>query len=204
VALADAAVAEIAGLEAAVSIREAELEEAQAELRRAEANTVQLSVAREESRIAAGELAKAEAQVAARRAALEGLEVTSPVAGVVTRIYAKPGEFCNAGAPLVLVADAARDQWIDAYVSEKDALDVYPGQAAKVRVPAGTGPYLDAKVTRVGLHTESVDSSGRSGADLGPAGYAQAEQVWVRIVPNAPLPAAPAIGTTADAIIWIR
>jgi multidrug resistance efflux pump len=185
-----------------LEVRAAELREAQALLRQAESRQAELEVARQQTEAAAAEVRRMEAVVDGRCAALADVEITSPIAGTVTRVFADVGETSRPGDALVLLADAAKPRWFDAFVDEKDARLVSVGQVAVVRVPANSLRDLRARVTQVGLHTATMDRA-VTGSDA-PAGAAMPDSVWVRLVPDQPLDSQTVTGTTARGRIRVR
>ncbi len=202
-ALVMASEKELDALRADLTIRKAEQTEAEARLKQAQAKRTAVAIAQEKTRAAEAEITKSDAEIRGRAAALESMEIISPVSGTVTRVFDDVGEVCRKGVPCILVSDDSKPRWIEGFVREEDAMLVEAGQAAQVRVPAGSGSYVDAVVEQVSLHTQSLE---RGTVDLGGASLrtTQADRVWVRIRPLAPLEGTPVTGTTARAIIWIR
>lgn len=186
-------------LQADLAIRQAEVAEAQAQLKQAEARRAEIQIADEQTRVAEAELARGQANVAGRQAALNKVAIRSPVAGTITRIFCDVGEVCRKGVALILVAEDNEPRWIEGFVREDDAMLVNVGDIAKVQAPVHGAPFVTGKVAQIGLHTQSLDGSEGAQARAG-----QAERVWLRIVPDAPLPGDPITGTSARAIIKVR
>jgi len=201
--LAEAGGKELDSLQADLAIREAEQLEAEAQLKQAEARRVEVLIAMERTRAAEAELRKAEAEVSGRKAALAGMEIISPVSGTVIRTFDNVGEVCRKGVPSILVTDDSRPRWVEGFVREEDAMRVSSGQRARVKVPAGSGHYVDAVLEQVGLHTQSLDRDGSTLMSQALT-YGQPDRVWVKLRPTHPLEGNPVTGTTAKAIIWIR
>lgn len=185
-----------------LEVRAAELREAQALLRQAEARKAELDVARQQVEAAAAEVRRQQAVVEGRGAALADVEITSPMVGTVTRVFADVGEVSRTSDALVLLADGSRPRWIDAFVDEEDARHISVGQMAVVRVPANSHRDILARVTQVGMHTATLDRSG-PGVES-PAGAVQPDSVWARLVPDQPLDSQTVTGTTARGRIRVR
>ena len=201
-ALARASAADLESLRADITIRDAERTEARAELTQVQARKAEIAVAEERCKAAGAALERAEAEVAGRHAALGAREIVSPVAGTVTRTFDEVGEIVRRGVPTILVAEDGEARWIEGFVREEDAMLVDIGQRAKVRVPAGSGRYVPARVEQIGMHTLSLDGAGSPSSDG--RGAIQQERVWVKIRPLEPLKGNPITGTTARAIIRVR
>ncbi len=186
-----------------LEVRRAELREAEALLRQAQARKAELDVARQQTEAAAAEVRRVQALVEGRSAALADVDITSPIDGVVTRVFADAGETSRPGDVLVLVCDASRPRWIDAFVDEEDARLVSIGQTAFVRIPANSHREIRARVTQLGLHTATIDRGAGASPDA-PAGAGQPDSVWVRLVPEEPLDGHTVTGTTARGKIRVR
>lgn len=193
---------EVAKLEKTLAIREAEVTEAEAQLGQAQARQEEIAIITQQVATAGSELEKAKASVAGRQAALDDMVVVCPVDGMVTRVYVKTGELCKRASPILLVSDQSEPRWIEAYVDEKDAQVVAPGQSAVVYVPANSFDRVKAKVVQMGLHTQTLDGGG--GAAASATQYGQPDRVWIKLQPEEPLPEQVVTGTTARGIIRIR
>jgi len=145
------------------------------------------------------QLREAKAALASNLATLEGMSLTSPVAGTVVRIFVSPGEVCRKGAPFASVTDDEAGRWIEAFVHEKHARRVKTGQHATVEIVTGSRRYIDAIVESVASVTSSV-YQGDLNSTNNPSPVAHAELVCVKLKPlediNAPLP-----GMSARAVI---
>lgn len=96
---------------------------------------------------------EAQAAVAAARVALEDLQVTSPIDGVVTRKHAEVGETLGAGRPVVTVTDISRP-WLRVYIPENQIGKVRLGAAAKVKVDTFPDREFDGRVSYVSSQAE--------------------------------------------------
>ncbi|GAO36235.1 hypothetical protein SCT_1637 [Sulfuricella sp. T08] len=96
---------------------------------------------------------EAQAAVAAAHVALEDLQVTSPVEGVVTRKHAEVGETLGAGRPVVTVTDISRP-WVRVYIPETQIGKVRLGAAAKVKVDTFPNRDFDGRVSYVSSQAE--------------------------------------------------
>lgn len=184
-------------------MRHAEFLEAKGALAQAEARHAEVAIAEQQMFAAEAELRKAEAAVAGRNAALETMEVISPIDGVITRVFGEVGELCRKGIPLILVSDVSRRRWIEAYVDEEDAMLVDIGQKAYLHVPASSHGWITATVNQVGLHTLTLDNGGSSTPSAAPS-FGQPDRVWIKLAPDEPLPPETVTGTTARGTIRVR
>jgi len=190
-------------LRADLAIRQAEVDQARAELAQAEAQEANVTIATERVKAAEAELRKAQAEVAGRTAALQGMEIVTPVPGIVTRTFDDVGEVCRKGVPSILVSDDSKARWIEGFIREEDAMRVSVGQKAKVKVPATTGRWTEAEVTQIGMHTLSLDRAGGVAA-ADSAGSGRPDRVWVKLSTSAPLEGDPVTGTSARVVIYVR
>ncbi|MGD2174142.1 MAG: HlyD family efflux transporter periplasmic adaptor subunit [Candidatus Brocadiaceae bacterium] len=200
--LARVGASEVDRLAAELEVRRGEMEEAKAELARARAGTATVEMAEAELHAAAAELKRARAEVEGRRAVVETMTICSPVRGTVLRTFARVGEVCRKGEPIVMVADDAEGRWVEGYVSEQDAAEIEVGQPARVEIVAGSGDHVDAEVQKVSLYTTALEGQ-NPGAGRGAGGSTPARLVWVklRLLGDAPdcMP-----GNTARATIRVR
>lgn len=147
------------------------------------------------------QLREAKAALASSLAILEGMSLTSPVAGTVVRIFVSPGEVCRKGAPFASVTDDDGGRWIEAFIHEKHARRVKAGQHATVEIVTGSRRFIDAVVDSVATVTSSVYQGGLiPTGNPNPAATGRPELVCVKLKPlediNAPLP-----GMSARAVI---
>lgn len=96
---------------------------------------------------------QAQAAVAVARVALDDLQATSPIEGVVTRKYAEVGETLGAGRPVVTVTDISRP-WLRVYIPENQIGKVRLGALAKVKVDTFPDREFDGRVSYVSSQAE--------------------------------------------------
>ena len=190
---------ELVKLEKDLAIREAAVLEAEARLGQALARREEIAIVTQQVAVAEAELAKARSALAGREAALADLTVVSPVDGTVTRVFDEVGELCKRGVPVAMVRESGKPRWIDAYVDQKDAQLIAEGQVAKVYVPANSRDHVLAKVTQMGMHTQTLDGAGQPSTQFG-----QPDRVWIKLVPVEPLPDRIVTGTTARGSVRVR
>ncbi|MBT7162170.1 MAG: biotin/lipoyl-binding protein [Victivallales bacterium] len=190
---------ELTKLEKTLAIRDAEIQEAEARLGQAEARKEEVSIVIQQVAVAKAEMEKAKATVTGREAALVDLTVISPVDGIVTRVFDEVGELCKKGVPIIMVNESSKPRWIDVFVDEEDAQLVSVGQVANMNVPANSNDVVKAKVTQMGMHTQTLDGSGGATTQFG-----QPDRVWVKLVPVEPMPERVITGTTARGYIRVR
>lgn len=96
---------------------------------------------------------EAQAAAAVARVALEDLQVTSPIAGVVTRKYAEVGETLGAGRPVVTVTDISRP-WVRVYIPENQIGKVRLGATTRIKVDTFPGREFDGSVSYISSQAE--------------------------------------------------
>jgi len=100
------------------------------------------------------ELAESEASLRRAREALGKTEIRSPIAGVVSKIHAKPGEIVitgtmnNPGTVIMVVTDLS-DMQVRARVDETDVPLVSPDQKVDIFLPSDPQRAIPGKVLRV-------------------------------------------------------
>jgi len=179
-ALARAGARELDSLSAQLDVRREDVKRARAELACAEALRAEIAIAREQVKAAEAALVKAEADVTTHRVVLASMSVVTPIAGTVISTSVKVGEICRKGVPFILVADRSGGCWVEGYIRERDAVDVRPGQSARVEIVTGSGNYVKGKVAAVGLTTYSATPRSPSKFSANPA-HLTSEFVWVKI-----------------------
>ncbi len=120
------------------------------------------------ARIKSRETAVMEADLQARRADVRRAEavladlhrrlhltrIRSPVAGVVVKKNARPGEVIQAGQPIYMVVDSAR-YWVEANVEETEIRFVRPGSPVTIYVDSYPDREFEGEVIEVGSATVS-------------------------------------------------
>lgn len=104
-------------------------------------------------RAAAAQLEEARAAVEAARVALQDLQASSPVQGVVTRTHAEAGETLGAGRPVATVTDISRP-WVRVYIPENLIGKVRLGMPAKVTVDTFPDRAFAGRVSYVSSQAE--------------------------------------------------
>lgn len=161
-------------------------------------------VPRRELQAAEAELVAARAEHGAAQQALASLgahhgdgarfRLVAPIAGTVIDRTALPGRLVDSERPLFVVADLRR-LWLVVHASERDAVRVRPGTAARATFPALPGETFSGTVLRVGSRVDpasrtidvriEVDNPagvlrpGMSGAALVPLGSGEESVVAV-------------------------
>lgn len=138
----------------AVGTRPELIEKAQATVEeRAKALQLLLEGSRPEEISAAQQrLKETQAAVRAARDALRKTELRAPVAGVVTRRSAEPGERLTAGLPVLTTADLKRP-WVNIYIDETELSGVRLGQPAEITADGIQQP-LNGKITYISSEAE--------------------------------------------------
>jgi len=100
-------------------------------------------------------LAEADAMLRRARENLKKTVITSPIDGVVSQVFAKPGEVVitgtmnNPGTRIMVVSDMAKMQ-VRCRVDEADAPLVAPDQTARIYLQSDTRRSIPGRVLRVG------------------------------------------------------
>jgi len=147
--------------EKALAVREADLALARVGDKEVQALVTELATRK-------GELSEAKANLAKCLAVIEGMTLKSPVAGMVIRTFASPGEVCRKGEPAVLVTDDQAGRWVEAFIHEQDAERIKIGQRAKVEIVIGSRDYMDATVEAIAATTSSVYTAYTARSTAGP------------------------------------
>ena len=90
-----------------------------------------------------------EARLVSKRIDVDDRVVTSPVDGVVSRIFVEPGEYVEAGQRIALLHDPS-SVYIEANIRETDIRRVAPGQLVRIEVDAYPGRAFAGRVRRIG------------------------------------------------------
>ena len=140
----DKAISDIATYEAALRIAEAQLQLKRAPIR-------------------STDLAMAQASVASARASLQRAQanyantvITAPIAGMITKVNVKPGEFTPVGAAITLLGNSPYR--IEMYVSEIDVPKVLLTQSGSIELDAFRGTHFKLYVSEI--DTASTDRDG--------------------------------------------
>ncbi len=138
------------GLLASVKRARFAYERAQAEVRVAEAEQMLTTApARtEDAAIAEAAVRRARARVAQAAAQRDAWYLFAPKDGIITRRDVEEGEVVAAGAPVIMLAPAARYQ-LRVFLPETDIVDVRVGQMARVSLDAVEGETFDARVASI-------------------------------------------------------
>ena len=140
------------------TINELDLDEATADLQMAEARLqtaerdYELKKAGpdpEDVALAEARIDNAQAQLNAAEAALDDLLLLAPIAGTVTELSVKPGEWIAPGQPLLQIADLSELHIETTDLNEIDVARVNIGDPALVTFDAMPDDVLDGKVTRI-------------------------------------------------------
>lgn len=99
--------------------------------------------------LAQARIDNAEVQLAAARAALSDLELRSPFAGVVTRLYLRSSEWLAPGQPILLLADLAQLYVETTDLNEIDVARVQIGDSVIVTFDALPDRVVEGSVTRI-------------------------------------------------------
>ena len=118
--------------------------------------------------------------VAAKELAMVNLsyaEVRAPVSGVVTKLGLEPGEYVEAGDPLLAIVDGA-SRWIEANLKEVDLEHLRIGQAATVVLDSLPDVKWQARVASIAPVT---------GAEFSILPPQNATGNWVKVVQRVPV-----------------
>jgi multidrug resistance efflux pump len=95
---------------------------------------------------------------------LEHYTVRAPLAGVVLRRSAEPGEIAQLGGPLLVVIDTARPK-LTLYVLQRDLARVYVGQPVVLEAEALSGATFDGVVESVADQAEYTPRNTQTAKD---------------------------------------
>jgi membrane fusion protein (multidrug efflux system) len=142
-----AARSSVQAAEAALAAAKSHVAQAEAQLRAAGTAAQQVEVAHARSDAAAGIEGKYQAALDQARLNLGYAEVKAPVAGIVSRKSAQPGQVVQAGQPLLALVPLER-VWVVANYKESQLRRMRPGQPV--------GVYVDAYARTYRGHIESI------------------------------------------------
>ncbi len=127
----------------------AQVASAEAELGAAQADRKQIDVLEGERSRLLHKLAERQAQIDNQRIDLQDRQIKSPINGVISRTFVKPGEYVSVGQRIALVHDPS-DIWVEAKVKETDYRRLKLGQNVDVHVDAYPDRTFQGKVLRLG------------------------------------------------------
>lgn len=140
----DRSSSDIANYEAALRIAEAQLQLKKAPVRKSDLDSAAASV-----RQARAALSRASAEYS-------NTIITAPIAGRITKVHVKPGEFTPSGASITLLGNSPYR--IEMYVSEIDVPKVQFTQTGSIELDAFRGTHFKIRVTEV--DTSATDRDG--------------------------------------------
>lgn len=164
-------------LKAQVSVAKGELDELHAAKQKLNVidNTIQVSFIKED---------QIKDAMRKQELLLRRRHITSPIDGVVGRIYRYAGEYVEDATPILLVHDP-KLYWLEAYVDESQIRHVRVGQEVLIDLDAYPFDWFYGKVTQIGtVTTRGADSDNPARSRLGGA----VERVPVRISIDNPPP----------------
>jgi len=143
-----------AALRAQVDAAQAELKLLQEQLKTATAAAAGADTADRVNAIRVGVAAKEE-QLSKLDGKLDALEIKSPISGTVTQIHARPGQFVQAGHPILEIA-SERGTSIVAFLRAEQ--QIFPREGMEVEVRTASDPYHahSAQVESVAGQYDSV------------------------------------------------
>ncbi len=121
---------------------------AQRDTAQAELDLLRADPVAEEIAAAEAEVSRARAGLAAAQAALDQATLRAPFDGVVTGLETSPGEMVMPGQAVLTLADLDRLQVETTDLSERDVIQVAPGQPATVYVE-GLDVEIEGRVARI-------------------------------------------------------
>jgi multidrug resistance efflux pump len=81
---------------------------------------------------------------------LAGTRLAAPIAGIVTSVEAAPGALVGSGAPIITIIDPLQLEFHTTNLSERDLVQIVPGQTAVVTLKAFPNDPIDGVVERIG------------------------------------------------------
>jgi HlyD family secretion protein len=107
---------------------------------------------------ASSQLEEAKASSEAAGTLVEDHHVSSPIDGVVSRVYIEEGEMVGSGRPVLTVTNLTRP-WVRVYISEKEIGRILLGMKASVKVDSFPDREFPAKVTFISPEAEFTPKS---------------------------------------------
>ncbi|RJP24912.1 MAG: HlyD family efflux transporter periplasmic adaptor subunit [Candidatus Abyssobacteria bacterium SURF_5] len=96
---------------------------------------------------------RAEQAFAIRETKLAYTNLRSPLTGIVLSEQAEPGEYVNAGSPIIVVGDL-ENVWLRGYVNETDLGRVKPGQSVRVTADTYPGKVYNGTISFISSEAE--------------------------------------------------
>jgi RND family efflux transporter MFP subunit len=101
------------------------------------------------------EIANFENALKVKRRQLEKMTITAPFDGVVSAVFARPGDLINSNAPIATLITTSRA--VEAKISQEDFADIRLDQKARVRFLGRENDTYDATVVKI-LPTAEADT----------------------------------------------
>jgi len=101
------------------------------------------------------DIANFENTLRTKRRQLEKMTITAPFDGVVSAVFARPGDLINANAPIATLITTSRA--VEAKISQEDFADIRLDQKARVRFLGRENDTYDATVVKI-LPTAEADT----------------------------------------------
>ncbi len=126
-------------------------------------------------------VAQAQAGLAQARLNLARTRLVAPVAGWVTNLQAREGDYASAGQRSISVVDAG-SFWVDGYFEETDLSGIHEGDRAQIRL-IGWRDLLDGHVQGIarGIQVANATADGSGLAAVNPV------FTWVRLAQRVPV-----------------
>lgn len=109
-------------------------------------------------KVASSQLEEANAFSEVAAALVEDHEVSSPIDGIVSRVYAEEGEMVGAGKPILTVTNVT-NPWVRVYIPEKEIGKILIGLTASVKVDSFPDKEFPAEVTFISPEAEFTPKS---------------------------------------------
>jgi membrane fusion protein (multidrug efflux system) len=191
-AAVEAARATAAAVEEAVTQARATIAQSEAQMRSAGTAPQQISVQRSRARAAEAETQRAMAELQRAELNLQYTTIVAPVAGIVGRRSAQPGQNVSAGQQLLTVVPLdSSNVWVTANFKETQLKYMRPGQPVKIAVDA-YGRTYDGRVLNI---------AGASGARYSLLPPENATGNYVKVVQRIPVKIVFEQGADADHLL---